>query len=97
MILLADFLKSETIKDYLITRILIQMTNKLEVKKNWFQLNNNWHLLVSVKDRVYHKTVIIYNTADASFESVLKTNKMLKENDLIEQIKKDTGMEVILV
>jgi len=64
--------------------------------KNWLRMDNNWHLLVEVKSRVFHRTVIIYDTRPG-FEDTLETNKRIKEADMIEEIKKECGVRVKLI
>jgi hypothetical protein len=65
----------------------------IEVKRNWFVMGNNWHLLVEVKDKIFHKTVIIYDTRPG-FEDTLSRNKQLKEYNLIEEVKKLMGVKI---
>lgn len=72
------------------------MQEVILTNKNWFRMDNNWHLLVDVKGRVFHKTVIIYDTRPG-FEDTLEVNKQLKENDLVEEIKNELGVKVKFV
>jgi hypothetical protein len=69
---------------------------KMKAKKHWFKLGEtNWHLLVEANDRVFHRTIIIYDTR-GNYQSVLATNKKLKEFDVIEMVRKLYGWDLEL-
>lgn len=65
--------------------------------KHWFRVSETtWQLLVEFEGHVLHKTVIIYDPR-GSYQSLLNTNKQLKEFDLIEQAWKEYGVKLRLV
>lgn len=69
----------------------------LKVNRNWFRTSEtNWQLLIEINGKIYHKTVIIYDTT-GDYKSLLETNKKIKEFDVIEKIKRDCGIAVELV
>ena len=73
------------------------MEKTITATKHWFRISETtWQLLVEVNGRVYHKTIIIYNTQE-DFKNVLATNKKIKEFDLIEQVNRELNIKLRLI
>jgi hypothetical protein len=72
------------------------MSNLVLSEKHWFVIGNVWHLMVSINDHIYTKSFIIYDTRPGC-ESVVETNKKLKEADLIEFARKELNVRLKLV
>jgi predicted deacetylase len=73
------------------------MEKTITATKHWFRVSETtWQLLVEVNTRVFHKTVIIYDTR-GTYTIILATNKKLKEFDLIEQVWKELGIKLKLI
>lgn len=66
---------------------------KIKAEKNWLRLNNNWHLLVDIEGKVYHRTVIIYDTT-GDYSYMLESSKKIKENDLIEFLRQTKRIDL---
>jgi len=60
------------------------------VSRNWFKVGNVYHLLAEVEHRVFTTSYIVYNESD----DIVQLNKTIKENDLIEKIKREIGVRV---
>ena len=73
------------------------MGKTITATKHWFRLGETtWQLLVEVDGRVFHKTVIIYDTR-GNYKNLLATNKKIKEFDLIEQVKRELDVALKLL
>lgn len=73
----------------------------MKAKKTWVTSDYHYHLLITAGDKTYHaKFKQVYYTTKKKFKridnpDVIKTNKKLKEFDLIAQIKKDFKVKTV--
>jgi hypothetical protein len=72
------------------------MSNLVLAEKHWFVTGNIWNLFVTINDHIYYKSFIIYDTRPGC-EPVIKLNKQLKENDLIELVRKELNLRLKLI
>jgi hypothetical protein len=67
----------------------------LSVPRHWVKLNNNYHLLIAVGDRVFTTTYIVYDEVSTTADMV-KLNKTIREGNLIERIQHELDIKVRL-
>lgn len=73
----------------------------MKAKKAWIIGDYHYHLLITAGSKTYHaKFKRVYYTAQKKFKridspDVIKTNKKLKEFDIIAKIKKDFNVKTV--